>query len=161
MKSRLETRRPFRRRLMGHSFIALFGMAVSACGRPKDKWLAMRPPLFKARGRVTWNGEPAPGVLVALRSDTLNVTATGLTNDRGEFVLTSYRSGDGAAAGDHAVTITKKVEVEDKNGNSVSFNLMPLKYENRDSSGLSATVAENDDNFLNFEVTGEERKFND
>jgi hypothetical protein len=161
MNSRWETNFYRRRSLLPYGLIALAGVASSGCSRPKDKWLAMRPPLYKARGRVTWNGEPAQGVLVALRSDTLNVTATGLTNDRGEFVLTSYRSGDGAAAGDHAVTITKRVDVQDKNGNSVTFNLMPLKYEDRDLSGLTATIAENNNNVLEFEVEGPRREFKD
>lgn len=150
-----------RRGLICHLLVACGVVTLSGCSRPKDKWLAMRPPLYKARGRVTWNGEPAQGVLVALRSDTLNVTATGLTNDRGEFVLTSFRNGDGAAAGDHAVTITKKVNLQDKSGNDVVFNLMPLKYEDRDLSGLAATIAENNNNVLEFEVVGPKREFKD
>ena len=142
--------------------MAWLSVAASGCGRQaKDRWLAKRPALFKARGRVTWNGEPLKGAVVSFQSLTHNLAATGSTNDRGEFVLTSYRSGDGAAAGDHAVTITKRVDVQDKNGNSVSFNLMPLKYEDRDVSGLTATIAENNNNVLEFKVEGPRREFKD
>jgi hypothetical protein len=150
------------RRRLGGIVLACVALAITGCGgRTKDKWLAKQPRLFKARGRVTWNGEPAHGVLVSLKSLRHDTIATGLTNDRGEFVLTSYRNGDGAAAGEHAVTITKTVEMQDKNGNSVTFNLMPLKYEDRDSSGLVATIAENNNNVLEFEVEGPRREFKD
>jgi hypothetical protein len=149
-----------RRTLLRHLAMCAIMVASPGCSQQKtDKWVALRPPLFKARGRVIWNGEAAPGVLVVLRSQTFDVTATGLTNSQGEFFLSSYRKGDGAAAGVHSVTITKNVNLVGKDGSEALFNLMPLKYADPESSGFSVTIAEKNNNVLEFKVEGPQRAF--
>lgn len=132
----------------------MIALTIGCSGQFEDRLSRARPPVFKTRGLVTWNGIPAPGATVSLHSHSHNVAATGITNDRGEFVLTTWRYGDGAVVGDHKVSVETLVpwnpaapEVEYK-------NVMPAKYQNPETSGLTATISDRGPNTLSFDVVG-------
>jgi hypothetical protein len=55
---------------------------------------------------VTLNGETLAGASVTFYHKT-GPTARGVTNDQGEFTLTSYDAGDGAVEGSHTITVQK------------------------------------------------------
>ena len=132
---------------------------ASGCSRQyEDKWSKRRPPSFPTTGIVTWNGEPATGALVTLQSLSHNVAASGRTNDKGEFALTTWRQGDGAVAGDHQVTIaTSVITGYGTDGSIFEVNAMPPKYEKPESSGLTATINDKGKNLLSFVVEGPRR----
>lgn len=129
---------------------------VLGCSRGyEDNFSRARPPVFKATGRVTWNGEPTSGVLVSLSSKSENLASSGFTDEEGNFTLTTWRVGDGAVAGEHAVAVQKIVVVgHAADGSPIEANCMPPKYGNPETSGLKATIVEQGPNELSFEVIG-------
>lgn len=139
--------------------LIFFVGGIAGCSRQfEDKWSRSRPPVFKAAGNVTWNGEPAAGAVVTLHSKSHNLAASGKTDAAGKFVLTTWRHGDGAVAGDHSVTIsTWEVRGYDGEGNPIEVPVMPAQYEQPETSGLTATIGERGENSLAFEVSGPRR----
>lgn len=144
----------------GAAMLSIAIPLLSGCTRHhEDKWSRVRPPVFETTGRIVWNGEPAAGAMITLQSQSHNVAASGRTNAKGEFVLTTYRPDDGAVAGDHTVTIVAPVVTgHDGEGNPIEVNVMPQRYEQPDTSGLSATISESGKNVLSFDVTGPRRE---
>lgn len=141
------------------SLACLVFIVSSGCSRQyEDKWSKRRPPSFPTTGIVTWNGEPATGALVTLQSLSHNLSASGRTNDKGEFALTTWRQGDGAVGGDHKVTIeTTVVSGYTSEGGLIEVNAMPPKYEKPETSGLTATINDKGKNVLSFAVEGPRR----
>jgi len=141
------------------SLACLVFVVSSGCSRQReDKWSKRRPPSFPTTGIVTWNGEPATGALVTLQSASHNVAASGRTNDKGEFALTTWRQGDGAVGGDHKVTIeTTVIAGYTSDGGLIEVNAMPPKYEKPETSGLTATISDKGKNVLSFAVEGPRR----
>lgn len=66
-----------------------------------------RPPMGKARGKVVYKDNPVSSATVTFTTEGSPRSATGTTNDRGEFELSTYDTGDGAVVGTHKVTITQ------------------------------------------------------
>jgi hypothetical protein len=76
--------------------------AASGCGSKKA--------VYPVHGMILdGKNKPAKGTVVVFHP--VNGTATdkpvGMVDDKGEFVLTTYKNGDGAPAGDYVVTITR------------------------------------------------------
>ena len=140
------------------------------------------PRTFKVTGTVTQNGKPVEGAIVTFLSDEKKKDAVGSTNDKGEFKLSTFGPGDGALPGSYKITITKldrpaappaktpppgtiasgelsESYVPPSMGGgggtakeSAPKNLLPAKYASEQTSGLVATVAENDQNKFDFEL---------
>lgn len=102
-------------------------------------------------------------------------TATGMTDAEGNFTLTTYEFGDGAAAGSYKVLVTKTMvaasgdaggglgdegheeEAEKAAGHSKkdaapSTNLVPEKYSSPMTTVLDAEVKSSGDNKFEFEI---------
>ena len=77
---------------------------AAGCGSQDD-----RKPMFPISGRLTFKGEPMTGARVGFHPlndpDPRAVRATGTAGEDGRFALTTYLTGDGAPAGEYAVTI--------------------------------------------------------
>lgn len=131
----------------------LIVLALSGCGSRADKWTARRPPIFPATGLVTLNGAAVDDALVAFDSQVHNLTAVGRTNMAGRFILKTYEPGDGAAAGEHRVRISKiEVNAYDAEGYPLGeVNKLPERYADS-SGGLQATVKPSDENVFRFEL---------
>jgi hypothetical protein len=129
---------------------------LSGCSRHhEDKLSRARPPVYKASGVVTWNGEPASGAVVTLHSKSHNLAATGSVDAKGAFTLSTWRPGDGAVAGEHAVTVDMLVvSGTAPDGNVIMENDMPSQYRDPAKSGLTATIDEKGKNVLLLEVIG-------
>src|SRR6266849_3541803 len=65
--------------------------------------------VFKVTGTVTLQGKPLPRAIVTFSPKEGQPVAFGMTNDKGEFTLTTYTDGDGAAAGSYGVVVSKAV----------------------------------------------------
>ena len=89
--------------------------------------------------------------------------AVGITDDAGQFTLTTFSAGDGAVAGDYGVAIVK---MEEGAGNATATanpeqyippegmkepppakSLIPVRFNNPRESGLKATVGSNSTTF--------------
>ena len=126
----------------------------SGCSSRVDKWAAKRPKTYPAVGRVLWDGKPEEGITVSLDSKVHNVSASAITDSTGAFKLKTYKTGDGAVAGEHAVRLEKRI-VKDPNAEIVvEVVVLPKQYADPKTSGLTATVVEKGPNDFTFEVTG-------
>ena len=63
--------------------------------------------VFKVTGTVTFQGKPLAQAIVTFSPKEGQPVAFGTTNDKGEFTLTTYTAGDGAAAGSYGVLVSK------------------------------------------------------
>jgi hypothetical protein len=86
--------------------VGLLAVTAAGCGGRGD-----RLPVYRAGGAVTVGGRPAAGVLVLLHpadgtpAAAARVIPSATTGGDGAFQLTSFDQGDGAPAGDYAVTL--------------------------------------------------------
>jgi hypothetical protein len=83
----------------------LLGLVVLLPGCAKQGWLDTYP----VKGTILVDGRPAKEVVVSFhpKEDTGNrpYLPSGRTNERGEFVLSTFAEGDGAPACEYDVTI--------------------------------------------------------
>ena len=98
------------------------------------------PPLFPVKGHVFYESKPANGAVVILHSTGNRVNASrprGRADATGAFELTTYETGDGAAAGEYVVTVEwKRAEDHPEQGTE----LLPPVYGDPKTSKLSVTV---------------------
>ena len=136
--------------------IALAGASLTSagCSSRVDKWAAKRPKTYPAKGRVLWDGKPEEGIVVSLDSNVHNVSAIAITDSTGAFKLKTFKTGDGAVAGEHAVRLEKRIVKDPSAEIVVEVIVLPKKYADPKTSGLTATVVEKGPNEFTFEVTG-------
>jgi hypothetical protein len=77
---------------------------------------AGRKPVYSVSGKITMSGGPLPGASVSFAPLDGQPVAVGRTNDQGEYTLTTYDAGDGAAAGRYAVVVSKPTAVAAASG---------------------------------------------
>ena len=134
--------------------------------------LAVLPACSKAiktegvTGVVTYNGEPlADATVKFIPTDATGSQSYGKTNEKGEYKLqTLLGAADaGTTPGEYKVTVDCITTVEtgnmiQENGEekpeTVAESLIPAKYNNAETSGLTATVAPGD-NTINFDLSDE------
>jgi hypothetical protein len=145
--------------------VTVLGLAAAAgCAADANpKW--QRPRVVHAGGVVRFNGQPLEGALVTLTSPALSVSATGRTDAEGKFLLTTFEPGDGAVPGKHKVSVSKvqaPSQVVDKSAAPVWRNartppprwLIPKRYGNAETSGLTVEVAEGGNTDIILELHG-------
>jgi hypothetical protein len=110
------------------------------------------PKLVKAGGTVKYKAKPIPGADIILMSETGSSPSLARTDDQGRFSVTTDGK-PGAPVGDYRVAITaarNKREVSPGEALSMTSeqiaanreDLVPIKYNNFESSGLTAKVGE-------------------
>lgn len=129
-------------------------LTVIGCSSRVDKWAAKRPKTYPAKGRVLWDGKPEEGIVVSLDSKVHKVSASAITDSTGAFKLKTFKTGDGAVAGEHAVRLEKRIVKDPTAEIVVEVIILPKKYADAATSGLTATVQEKGPNDFLFEVTG-------
>lgn len=161
---------------VGFMLAAVALSSVSGCsGEAGD-----RLPVYPVSGTVTQNGEPVADAQVAFVPVGEGKAATGNTASDGTYELTTYTAGDGAAAGEYKVKITKMsrppegeasaADSGDESGELTEDesyvppgagggepdwtpkNLLPEKYADAAESGLTATVEPDGDNTFDFSL---------
>ncbi|WLD11087.1 carboxypeptidase-like regulatory domain-containing protein [Planctellipticum variicoloris] len=158
-----------------HASIALtLGAAVLAAGcSGGGDGASKRAQVFKAKGKVTYMGNPLVGASVAFSPQGNQPAAVARSDDNGEFSLMTYRAGDGAAAGDYKVMVTVTDEAtpgEPKEAHGTvagvdyaaayshsgkgkrSSNILPAKYSDAQNTPLTAKVEPNGKNEFTFEL---------
>ena len=122
--------------------LLLAAAVCTGCGRG--------PKLVKATGIVKYKDKPIPSADVLMMSDANGAPSMGRTDDQGRFtVMTDGKPG--ARVGSYRVAITaarNKREVSASEALTMTSeqiaanreDLIPIKYNNFESSGLTATV---------------------
>lgn len=135
-----------------------------------------RVPVFKVTGKVTMGGGPVADAVVTFAPREKQPVAIGRTDTEGNYLLTTYSAGDGAAAGEFGVMVMKEApaasgssgppahgagfappaHASQKSGKqqptTKSTSLLPEKYSHSDKSGLTAKVTADGPNEFNFEL---------
>ena len=127
--------------------------------------LLAQSPVGSIEGTVTTpNGVGLVGVVVSAKNRTTGVERATTTNADGEYVLYTYRQGDGAPAGDYVVTIywpaplskkqaekLAKAETVEEKETIVAPDLLKDAYRTPQKTSLKATVREKD-NEIDFKL---------
>lgn len=140
---------------------------AGGCGRRvEDKWTRARPKVYPATGIVLYQGKPVEAATVMFESVneggklTQGIVARGHTDKNGRFQLEAFKETKGAVPGRHRVLIRKVEYVENRPVGAdpaidypkVATSLLPAKYGEFETSGLTATVAETGPNAFQFEL---------
>lgn len=110
------------------------------------------PEMASVRGKVTYKGQPVTKGTVSFQSTAPEGgrNATGTINPDGTYTLQTENPGDGAQLGDYRVAISARDDV------ILDYipkkpvppkRLVPAKYENPDTSTLTATVKSGSNEF--------------
>jgi hypothetical protein len=100
-------------------------LAGGGCGSPG----AVDTTTIPVKGRVTYKGQPLIQGTVLFEPDGAGREARGEINPDGTFVLSTYKSGDGAVPGTHRVSIngatgkTRASRIPDKYGSGNTSKL--------------------------------------
>jgi len=133
----------------------------------------------KVTGIVTFDGEPVKGASVTfIPKDKEFHSASGMTNEKGEFLLTTAgaEGGSGAQPGDYSVAIRKvrlpdDLQIETPGGSAMigvgagaqpvldvarmQVDQLPEKYKSAETSGLEVVVEKSKKNHYIFELTSQ------
>jgi hypothetical protein len=107
---------------------------------------AYRVPLYPVRGQVLYKGKPVERAMVTLHP--LTGFPDGVpkpiayTDADGRFRVTTDRPGDGAPAGEYAVTVALREKTRTGVEKVKGRNLLPARYSNPKSCGLRCRVQE-------------------
>src|SRR5262249_51679508 len=108
-----------------------------------------RVPVHPAQGQAFLDGKPMPNATVLL--DPIWTDAPkfpkprGIVKDDGTFVLATYGKDDGAPAGEYKVSVqwfVKNDKQQESEGGTLPRNVLPVKYANPETSGLSVNIKE-------------------
>jgi hypothetical protein len=144
-------------------------LLLLGCGGPDTSG---RQRVYPVTGKVTMSGGPLAGASVSFAPREGQPVAVGRTNDQGEYTLTTYDAGDGAAAGQFSVVISKStapaasgddtghsddpyVEVASSHSagaKSEAGGGVPEQYTRSDTTPLNATVSADGTNRFDFEL---------
>ncbi|HUG90179.1 MAG TPA: hypothetical protein VML55_05070 [Planctomycetaceae bacterium] len=162
------------------SLAVLVAATSLGCGGSSDD--DGRKKAVPATGTITYKGNAVEGAEVAFRPNIpppppgkTNVMsdakgAVARTDASGKFTLTTYATGDGAIPGDYFVTVTKwegpppstitsnedpayDPDAAEAESTPPAKNLLPEKYAQERTSGLTATVTEDGPNDFAFDLT--------
>ncbi|MDZ7616849.1 MAG: carboxypeptidase-like regulatory domain-containing protein [Patescibacteria group bacterium] len=141
-----------RKRSATFRHICLTSLAAAASMLPVAGCGPSRPATIPVRGTVTLDGEPAAGAQVMLIPEDGGRPAEGTTDDSGRFNLRTFEASDGAQPGRHSVTVVSR-RISGVNADADGLEgdvapggvkvewLIPQRYSNPKSSGLTAEVA--------------------
>lgn len=151
-------------------FVIFSSLVLAGCGEG-EVGEGDHENVYPVQGVVLYNGSPVAGATVSFQSTGTGQArgASGVTNDAGEFELMTFTPGDGAIAGSHKVSVVKSVVEGADNSyfdeNSPNYGktpppsaagktkyLVPEKYSQFDTSGLTVNVKDSGDNEINLEL---------
>lgn len=142
-------------RLTAAATLVALVLANAGCGSLYDG-----PELFPVVGSVSYNGTPIPEATVIFtpqsQSGSLK-SLQALTDEQGRFELyTATNSGHdylpGAPAGEYSAAVTKYAD-SPTGPHSPPKPLLPMKYSNARSSGLTASVVAGETNDFTFSLS--------
>lgn len=113
-----------------------------------------RVPLAPVSGTVTYKGKPLHTGTVTFIPDPTGPYASGEINSDGTYTLMTYEDGDGAPVGNHRVMIVAHEPASGlpEDPNTDAMLLIPEKYGSDRKSGLTASVGDQDENVIDFDL---------
>ncbi|WP_165247105.1 hypothetical protein [Paludisphaera soli] len=138
---------------------AMLAAAAAAFGCSDDAASGPGVPVFPVKGKVTFEGEPAAGAFVVFNPKTPPKAGAEAYTPRatvqadGSFSLTSATEGDGAPAGDYAVTVQWTKPVKQGNDLVAGPNVIPKAYTTPATTPLQVTVKDSDNALEPFAIT--------
>ena len=130
--------------------------AIAGCGG--SEVADERPDRVEFGGTAKLNGSPVQDALISFYPVGAGSGASGKTDSKGKFVMSTYESGDGVIPGDYVVTVVKIEAADDTSGGVPeddpaydgepedtpleTTNKFPPQFENAKTSGLKVTVKE-------------------
>jgi hypothetical protein len=151
----------------------LFGVALLLFAGCSGGDEGTNPKTYPVTGTVTMGGSPVAGATVSFQLADGSRSAVGITDDGGKYKLTTFAADDGAVPGDYKISLFKlegdKVAAapagqlasgelsEDYDPNvkpatAAPKHLLPAKFANGATSGLTAKVAESGENKFDFDL---------
>ncbi len=131
-------------------FVLCGGVVLGGCGGGPDL-----PPVTPVSGTVTLEGKPLPRGMVQFSPDNIKGTrgapAVGNIDSEGRYSLKTAGV-DGAIVGHHKVRIEARQEPRNEM-DSMPPSLIPQRYMNPDTSGLTFEVKEGEDNKIDLKLT--------
>jgi hypothetical protein len=139
---------------------ALLILVAAGCGGGADKWSKKRPAVHQVSGTVLLDGAPIAGANVNFVPSGGTTAAYALTDEKGNFRLSTFAQADGAPSGKYRVTVQKTVQetAPDPMGGDnppvvvKETSLVPEKYSDPETSGLLAEVGDKGSKGLVFEL---------
>jgi hypothetical protein len=133
-----------------------FGIVLTGCAKSSA-------PTYPVTGTVTLHGKPLSGAAVTFvpTDETQGAAASAFTNSEGKYALTTFQAGDGARPGEYRVKVSKqdqaavdaskmvknlsieeeqKIYIEKKTLPPPAKSLVPAKYQDDQTSGLTHKV---------------------
>jgi hypothetical protein len=128
-------------------------LSLTGCGDTSSN-----PDMVPVTGSVTYRGQPVAGANVVFQADERG--SFGLTDDRGRFRLQTLEPGDGALPGQYTVIISKvEITVPQFDEGHPQYvpppppkYLVPRKYAEARTSGLTANVVQGQKNEFSLEL---------
>ncbi len=112
-----------------------------------------RPKTAPVSGLITLNGEPVAGASVVFAPRKKNGSAAaGTTDAAGMFKMTTFQAGDGVIPGGYSVAISKIVTIDEDAKTRQERHLLPPKYAEPSTSGLTVEVAAEGRNMFDIEL---------
>jgi tetratricopeptide (TPR) repeat protein len=102
--------------------------------------------VYPAHGQAAYEGKPIPNASIVLdpawTKDPPFPRPHALVKDDGSFVLATYGKDDGAPPGEYRVSVQWLVQTQiiETEGNPLPPNLLPARYGNFETSGLSVQI---------------------
>jgi hypothetical protein len=122
-------------------------LATTSCSGGKQK------PVYPVKGKVLFEGRPAAGATVVFHAKDPGENGTeqpyGVVADDGTFELTTYRARDGAPVNQYLVTVF----LRKRDAGDDETDLLPLRYNATNESGLTAEVRAGTNDLPAFELT--------
>lgn len=106
-----------------------------------------RPPVYPARGEITFDGRPLAGAAIVLHpmSGAADAPRPRSSADAdGRFALTISPTANGIPAGDYAVTVQCFPPPSGKDDGVAPRNFLPERYSRPDTSGLTLRIEAGD-----------------
>lgn len=120
-----------------------------------------RRPVFPVRGQVFYQGKPTPEALVIFYPlndpDPQAPRPIARVSKDGSFSPTTYKTNDGAPAGEYAVTVSWVIERDNqdlpKELQKDPQNLLPDRYSKAETSGLRVEIKKGSNELAPFQLT--------
>jgi hypothetical protein len=145
------------------SVFVTVGIVLTGCSN------SSRPATYRVTGTVTMQGKPVAGAVITfVPTSNEGEAASAISDSDGKYALTTWRAGDGARPGEYRVKVSKqeqtavdpskmvknlsieeeqKIYVENKKPPPPAKSLVPSKYQDESTSGLSHTVPQGSTTF--------------